>query len=412
MVDNRNRVLVLPGRDGGGAVIRPNECLAGGEEEILSRLTNHDPTFAPRDVRAVILEASTGVPIDEALQTVQRLSDKGELLELTDGKLTTRAHRLSEHRTIILGRSLAAKRVSPIPESITEREIHRLQLELAKQGSVLSEEQRRAITAGCSDRQLVMIEGQAGTGKSTLLTALARAHQADDRKIIVTSTAALAAQRLASELQIGGVSAVAHPTAALHATSRAKPTMLSERTTVIHDEAALASTREQQALLQAVHESGARLIEVGDPQQSQPVGAGGLWTGLEECTRSNLAHVHLTRNVRALDPDDRRDQRLFRDGRIEEALAGYSERGRIHLTSEQRQAEDQALEAAHRRAERPPIARDHPDIERPPGPAERSSSSPSRAGLRTRVELASCPGTALRSSRRRPSPGPTRLPPR
>lgn len=49
---------------------------------------------------------------------------------------------------------------------------------------------------------------------------------------------------------------------------------------MIHDEVALASTREQQ-LLETVRENWAQLIIVGDPQQSKPVGAAGLWPRLE-----------------------------------------------------------------------------------------------------------------------------------
>ena len=50
---------------------------------------------------------------------------------------------------------------------------------------------------------------------------------------------------------------------------------------MIHDEAALASTREHHQLLHAVEAPGARLILVGDPRQTQAVGAGGLWPDLE-----------------------------------------------------------------------------------------------------------------------------------
>lgn len=53
---------------------------------------------------------------------------------------------------------------------------------------------------GCSDRQLVMIEGEAGTGKSTALTGIAHAHHDAGREIVVTSTAAVAAERLARDL--------------------------------------------------------------------------------------------------------------------------------------------------------------------------------------------------------------------
>lgn len=117
--------------------------------------------------------------------------------------------------------------------------------------------------------------------------------------------------------------------------------------TLIHDEAALASTREQHQLLDAVESSGARLIEVGDPRQSHAVGAGGLWARLEHAALANQAHCELTRNQRALDPEDRTDQDLFRNDQIELALARYQDRGRVSTAEEPRIVEDRALEAAH-----------------------------------------------------------------
>ena len=115
---------------------------------------------------------------------------------------------------------------------------------------------------------------------------------------------------------------------------------------MIHDEAALASTREQHQLLNAIQASGARLIEVGDPRQSQAVGAGGLWPHLTATACANQTHVELTHNVRASDPADRRDQQLLRGGHYEQAVRDYHRRGRIQLVREQSHAEDGALEAA------------------------------------------------------------------
>ncbi|MGI8429071.1 MAG: AAA family ATPase, partial [Solirubrobacteraceae bacterium] len=88
-------------------------------------------------------------------------------------------------------------------------------------------------------------------------------------------------------------------------------------------------------------------IEVGDPRQSQAVGAGGLWPALERSVDANGARVELTRNVRAHDPAERRDQKLFRDGEHEHALRDYAARGRVILEHDQRHAENVALEAAH-----------------------------------------------------------------
>ena len=309
-------------------------------------LTEFDATFAGHEARAVALEVAVGAPIGEGLRTLDQLREAGELLELAGGRLTTRAHRAQEQATVTAVARLASARVPAVADGLVQQEVSRLDHQLRAAGQSLTAEQSDAIIAACGDRQLILIEGQAGTGKSTVLSAVARAHQADGRQIIVTSTAALAAQRLADELQDAGVPTTAYSTAGLHAAMAAGRVELDERTTVIHDEAALASTREQRRLFAAVNQSGARLIEVGDPQQSRPVGAGGLWTNVEEAAHAAQGRVELTRNVRAHDPEDRRDQKRFRDGDAQQALAGYHARARVTIADDPRRGEDRALEAA------------------------------------------------------------------
>jgi ATP-dependent exoDNAse (exonuclease V) alpha subunit len=180
----------------------------------------------------------------------------------------------------------------------------------------------------------VIIEGQAGTGKSTALTGIARAHRDAGQHIVVTSTAAVAAERLALDLQQAGVDTRQHSLAALQTAITNGTVALGPQTTIIHDEAALASSREQHALLVAVQTSGARLIAVADPHQNPPVGAGGLWPHLETTTHDNNAHARLTRNLPAHDPADRRDQARFRDGHHELAIRGYAARARVQAAGD------------------------------------------------------------------------------
>jgi DNA-binding NtrC family response regulator len=142
---------------------------------------------------------------------------------------------------------------------IVVEQAERLDRELAQRGGRLSDEQRRAIELACGTRPFVVIEGHAGTGKSTTLTGIARAHQACGREVLVTSTAALAAERLARELATAGVQTDGYSTAALGSAIATGRLELGEQTTIIHDEAALASTREQHQLLELVEASGARL---------------------------------------------------------------------------------------------------------------------------------------------------------
>ncbi len=325
----------------------PDELAPAPTSEVLNALTEFDATFPARDARAVALERSAGIPIDQALRALVTLREQEQILVLADGNGTTRPQRGKERTVVAIVDQLTQERVMPLPDGLATAEVDRLDSELTQAGGRLSAEQRAAIMLGCADRPFVIIVGQAGTGKSTALTGIARAHQAAGREILVTSTAALAAERLGRDLFEAGVQCSTYSTAGLEAAITSGRIDLGPDSTVIHDEAALASTDEQVVLLDAVARGGARLIAVGDPQQNQPVGAGGLWQDIENAARESAAHVELTVNQRAQDPLDRRDQALFRAGRGEHAIRGYAARDHVHFNSEQRRVEDQALEAAH-----------------------------------------------------------------
>ena len=310
-------------------------------------LTEFDATFTRTQARAVALEQNTGLPIRHALRALTRMRADGDLLTLADGRLTTRRHRQWEQETVESLQHIATQRTVPLPVEIVRAEAAGLDERLRQAGGRLTEEQRNALELATSDRQLVLIEGQAGSGKSTVLQAIARAHQDWGQQIILTSTSALAAERLDDELGQAGVIALAFSTAALEQAIRNGRVELTPDDTIIHDEAALASTRELRPLLAEVEMSGARLVLVGDPHQNHPVGAGGLWPYIDEAAHKSDTHVALTLNVRAQDADDRRDQLLFRTGAHAAALHGYAQRGHLHMHDEQASAEDAALEAAH-----------------------------------------------------------------
>jgi len=317
------------------------------DRRILERLTEFDATFAPREARAVALEAVAGGDPAAGLAALSRLHERREILELADGRQTTRSHRRMERVAVAAAGGLADGEAVAIPAPFVDAEVAALQAELAASGGELADEQQRAIRVACSDRRLVVIVGQAGTGKSTALTGVARAHQAAGQRLIVTSTGAQAAQRLVSELADAGVAADGYSTAALRAVVAREVVTLGPGVTVVHDEAALASTREQAWLLDATASWGARVIEVGDPRQSQAVGAGGLWPQIEQAASERGGLVQLSRIVRAKDAADRRDQALWRAGEHQRSLAGYATRGRVVVHDTQQQAQDRALEAAH-----------------------------------------------------------------
>jgi len=318
------------------------------ERRILGWLTEFDATFAPRQARAVALEAGviSGDPA-RALAALDRLHERREILDLADGRQTTRLHRGVERVAVAAAEQLADGQAVAVPDQLVDAEVAALQAELGRVHARLAAEQQRAVRVACSERRLVVIVGQAGTGKSTALTGVARAHQAAGQQLIVTSTGAQAAERLTAELSEAGVAAAGYSTRALEAAVARGAVTLGPDVTVVHDEAALASTREQAWLLRAAAGAGARVIEVGDPRQSGAVGAGGLWPQIEQAAGDHGGLVELARIVRARDAADRRDQARWRAGEHQQALAGYAARGRVLIEASQRQAQDRALEAAH-----------------------------------------------------------------
>jgi conjugative relaxase-like TrwC/TraI family protein len=327
---------------------RPDRAVPpASQERIRTQLTEHDATLSRSHARAIALEQSAGEPIVQALTHLAEMRDRHELLELDDRSWTTKSHRDQERATEALTIRLAAGDSEPIPRVLVDNHLERLDQELIAIGSRLSDEQDAAMRLASSDAQLVVIEGQAGTGKSTVLTGVARAHEEAGQEVVVTSTAALAAQRLADDLTSAGTHPRAYSTVGLAQAIDSGRLILDPSVTVIHDEAALASTRELHRLLRDVDGSGARLILVGDPRQSHPVGASGMWPTIHAASTDQDAHASLTLNLRARHAEDADAQARFRDGDHLGALHNYAERNRLHLHRDTQDAEDSALEAAH-----------------------------------------------------------------
>jgi conjugative relaxase-like TrwC/TraI family protein len=339
----RSRAHGFDSRDSEALRGRPDErpdrrALVGRLERAL---TAHRATFADREARAAALEVACSSRDGAGL--LDELERRGELVALEQGRFTTRRQRGLERHALRWAGELAAGRVDPVPQVFVDAELVRLRAEFEAVGG-LAPEQEAAVRLACSDRRLVLIEGQAGTGKSTALIAAARAEQLGSRRIVVTSTGGQAADRLAGELRAAGVSAEGYSTKALEASVEHGLLRLGPDTSVIHEECALAATREQNFLFWACHEGGARLVEVGDPEQNNPVGAGGLMGRLERLARDQDAFVALERIVRARAERDREMQRALRGGDTAAALENLERRGRVLVASTRAEAAQTAAE--------------------------------------------------------------------
>src|ERR1019366_6265202 len=104
------------------------------DSEILSRLTEFDATFAPREARAVALESAADLGPQVGLASLARLHERGQVLDLADGRQTTAAHRALERATLRSANELATVRGEAADAALVAREVELLAAGVAGRG--------------------------------------------------------------------------------------------------------------------------------------------------------------------------------------------------------------------------------------------------------------------------------------
>ena len=214
---------------------------------------------------------------------LRRLIKRPEVMELTphaselnslEGKagmyhtrvFTTEATVDAERAVHALAERLAAGGGAryALPAGAVEEKIERLRAA----GYPLSEEQAEAIRWGAAG-QVAIIEGAAGSGKTTILRPLADLYRAAGYRIVPTAVAWKVAAALGTDTN-------AHPYAVETVLREAASGRLAldEKSVIIVDEAGTLPTRHMRALLALGEAHGAKLVFAGDTEQQQPVEAG------------------------------------------------------------------------------------------------------------------------------------------
>jgi ATP-dependent exoDNAse (exonuclease V) alpha subunit len=200
-------------------------------------------------------------------------------------------------------------------------------VQLSELGGVrLSTEQHAALRHLAAPVGWASLVGHAGTGKTTLLRTLVRAYQANGQPVVLVTTAAETARRTARELDLDrGYTVEAFTRAVNNGRLRPQADWM-----VLVEEAAMMDTHRMAVLLEAAGPASIRTL--GDPEQAQPVGAGG-WHHLID--QAIGGHAELTTVIRQRDPADRAVCAAIREGRAHQALADLQARGRLHLSPDQ-----------------------------------------------------------------------------
>jgi len=201
-------------------------------------------------------------------------------------------------------RELAAQHSHPVGAYRLGQAIRRQQKKLTKQGLKLGADQENAIqTLVATPGDLQLLNGLAGTGKTTVLSAVKEAYEKSGFRMLGTAISNSACQVLRDDTGISchtitkllgdwslppGAESAHHAKMLLRAAQgkktwtleKPKPFQLDSRTVLVLDEASMVGTDHMQRLVSSVRKAGAKLLVIGDDRQLESIDAGGPFHSL------------------------------------------------------------------------------------------------------------------------------------
>jgi Ti-type conjugative transfer relaxase TraA len=300
----------------------------------LDAITKQQATFTRRDLAIFIHRHSDGKDqFDRAMGAVQA---SPEIVALgQDGRgqdrFTSREMIAVEDRLHRASALMAERRAHRVSELDQRRAMTRA----AQRGLVLSSEQKTAFEHVTATRDLGVVVGYAGTGKSALLGVAREAWEGAGYRVQGLALSGIAAENLE-----GGSGIASRTIASLeHQWSQGRE-LLDARDVLVIDEAGMIGSRQMERLLSAAEKAGAKVVLVGDPEQLQAIEAGAAFRSIAE----RHSHVAITQ-VRRQHEDWQRDAtRQLATGRTGEALAAYQARGMVHAAETRDQAREDLVE--------------------------------------------------------------------
>ena len=250
-------------------------------EDLPYRLTREEAVFRLPDIVERVGNATAGLLNRDAVATsIERVLLSPEVVRLTrpprsaEGRadmahtrLYSTRHNLQMEQEV---RNMAEGMTADTGHSLSAQAIGAKVAGLLKAGYPLSEEQIAAIrSVTSSEGRVAIIEGAAGSGKTTTLRPIADLYREHGQSIIATAVAWRTAVALGNDVD-------ARPFCVdklLRLAARGG-IEINKDTTIIVDEAGMLSTRQAHHILRLSERHGAKIVFAGDTQQQQPVEAG------------------------------------------------------------------------------------------------------------------------------------------
>jgi Ti-type conjugative transfer relaxase TraA len=294
----------------------------------LDAITKQQSTFTRRDMAKFAHRHSDG--IDQFNDVMGAMRNAPTLVELGkdisgEDRFTTRAMIEAEQRLHRAAKLMAERERHAVNDAGRRAALARAEA----RGLILSGEQDDALAHITDGRDLGIVVGHAGTGKSAMLGVARDAWEAAGYEVRGAALSGIATENLES-----GSGIASRTIASLeHGWGQGRG-LLTTRDVLVIDEAGMVGTRQLERVLSHATEAGAKVVLVGDPQQLQAIEAGAAFRSIHE--RHGGAEIGEVRRQRQ---DWQRDAtRDLASGRTGNALEAYRSHGMVHGAESREQA--------------------------------------------------------------------------
>jgi len=303
-------------------------------KEALQSLTELQAVFTETNLKAAIMQGLQGIgTADDLDDSIEDLVADGELILLGKNhagmlQMTTREMLKLEEMAVCFAKENQNDDSHDVSNEAIENAISN------KEG--ISEEQQQALRHICDGGQVVSVTGAAGTGKSFMLAAAKDVYQAEGFNVIGCSLSGKAA----AELESGsGIKSQTIHSLVIELENAKR--QLSSKDILVMDEAGMTDTRLMSRVIEQVDKAGAKLILVGDTQQLQSIGAGGVFGKIShEIGSAEILTVRRQQvewqKAAAMD---------IRSGHSVQALKAFNEHDRLIISKSNSEAHQSVVEA-------------------------------------------------------------------
>ncbi|MBV9981768.1 Ti-type conjugative transfer relaxase TraA [Bradyrhizobium sp.] len=300
----------------------------------LDAITHQQSTFTQRDLAKFAHRYSDGIDqFNEVMRAIRGVPDLVQLGKDISG----------EDRFTTRGMIEAEQRLYRAAEVIAERGRHEVRdgdrgpalARAEERGLVLSDEQADALVHITDGRDLGVVVGHAGTGKSAVLGVAREAWEAAGYEVRGVALSGIAAENLESGLGISSRTIASLE----HGWGQGRD-LLTSRDVLVIDEAGMVGTRQLERVLSHAAEAGAKVVLVGDPNQLQSIEAGAAFRSIHE--RHGGVEIGEIRRQRE---DWQRDAtRDLANGKTGNALEAYRSHDMVHEAQTREHARGNLIE--------------------------------------------------------------------